>query len=708
MAVTVEELLLVFEAKADQALRTLKNVDKRTKDLREQVKKMGRQWKKSGVDIDKAAKNISRATLPLSAAILGIAAVSIKTAAAFETQQVAFSTLLGSVKEGTKLFEELKQFSAETPLQLGDITKGAQALLAFGVGVEDVQNKLRQLGDVSQGNSQRLERLVNAYGKLRAKGKATMEEINRFTENGVPLIGQLSKGIGVSTAEIIKMVSQGKIGFKEVDQALTALTGSGGQFEGMMEKISQTVEGKASTALDNLKLAGADLFKVFLPGIKDALNGVIKLAQGFINLEPETKKLILGIGGVTIGITALSAAVAFLSANPIVAAIAGVALLTVGVIGLVNELAKVQKETKLVDGQTLKLIKNYQELAEKTDRTAEEQSKLEKTTKKLKELYPDMSAELVANSANVASNTTEIRRNTFEVLQNTKKRLENLQKVKVAELEAAKARIESAKANDRFKTSLLGGFGSAAAQGQVGALQKTIEKLDAQIADATKGMETFQEVGSVAVEQVNAKVSELNDSMTTLGQKISDAMDKAFSESADNGEEALEKLDAKAKEIAREIFPVLEATSRAFGETLIKSGGNFFEAFKEAGKAAVATVIESLGQQALAQAAIEAALFNFPKAAALTAAGFGAFAGAALVRSFADGGRFTATQPETIRVGDNSGQNEIVQVTPTAQREDNESSMIMNQIFLDRRVLFEVITQGARNKEVRIDAGAIV
>jgi phage tail tape-measure protein len=129
---------------------------------------------------DLAAKTGANLTKFVSLPLLGLGAAAIKTAANIETQKIAFGKLLKDVDKGAKLFEDLKRFSAETPLQLDDITKGAQKLLAFGVAAEDVEGKLRRLGDVALGNSETLDRLTNAYGKLKAKGKATLEELNMF------------------------------------------------------------------------------------------------------------------------------------------------------------------------------------------------------------------------------------------------------------------------------------------------------------------------------------------------------------------------------------------------------------------------------------------------------------------------------------------------------------------------------------------------
>ncbi len=300
-------------------------------------------------------------TLPLAAA--GIAA--LKFAADIETQQVAFATLLGDVEKGTKLFEDLKKFSAETPLQLKDITQGAQKLLAFGTAAEDVQNRLRTLGDLAMGNAQKLGSMVTAFGKIQVRGKATMEELNMVIDAGVPIIAALADGFGVTQAKLFEMVSAGEVKFPDFQAALESMTGAGGQFEGMMANIAETTSGKFSTAVDNVKLAAADLVQSLLPVVNDVLAAVTRGAQAFAALDEGTKRTILTIAGIALAagpaimivgrlvsvigvlrnafIVARAATIAFnlaLGVNPIFLVVMAITTLVAGIVILTNALAK--------------------------------------------------------------------------------------------------------------------------------------------------------------------------------------------------------------------------------------------------------------------------------------------------------------------------------------------------------------------------------
>lgn len=197
---------------------------------------------------------------------------AVTLAMSMERTQMEFSVLTGNFATGNKLLAEFNKLGAETPLELQDIVASGKQLLSVGVNVNKVTDTIRMLGDVAMGSPEKLQRLTEAFGQLRSKGVASMETLNRFIEAGVPIMSELGKITGASTAEIFKMVSLGKIGFKEVEQALKNVTGAGGLFENMMAKVATTAEGKWSTAIDNMNARLRRMGTEALPMVNAALD----------------------------------------------------------------------------------------------------------------------------------------------------------------------------------------------------------------------------------------------------------------------------------------------------------------------------------------------------------------------------------------------------------------------------------------------------
>lgn len=72
-----------------------------------------------------------------------------------EIRKESLIRLIGSAKKGTKLFEKLKKFPIETPLQLKDIILRVENLLILGVSEEDIFSELRKLSCKKQGEKRK-------------------------------------------------------------------------------------------------------------------------------------------------------------------------------------------------------------------------------------------------------------------------------------------------------------------------------------------------------------------------------------------------------------------------------------------------------------------------------------------------------------------------------------------------------------------------
>lgn len=259
MAITAEELRILVTAETKAATENLRRFKKTTK--------------QTTLDIKGLAKKLIG---PLGlAAGLGLVVRSmskfvsegVQFNAELEQINVSFETILGSGAAAAKIMDEIIELSASTPLQLKGLAEGTKRLLAFGTEADDAVDTMRRLGDTAQGNQETLNRLVDAYGKVQAKGRASLEELNRFTEAGVPIMKQLGENLGLTNEELFKFVSAGKVGFKEVDDALKSLTNEGGQFFGLMEKQSQTLAGTSSTLKDSFQLLRGEFVEGLTPAI---------------------------------------------------------------------------------------------------------------------------------------------------------------------------------------------------------------------------------------------------------------------------------------------------------------------------------------------------------------------------------------------------------------------------------------------------------
>lgn len=227
----------------------------------------------------------ARAGLGAAAVATGIQA--LKSAAAFEQQQVAFTSLLGSQQRGKIMLEELNRFAADTQYRFDELTDSVKRLLAYGFDQRDALPVMKIIGDAVSalgGSSEMLNRVVVALGQIRSKGKLSAEEMRQLAEAGIPAWEMLAKHMGVSTRKAMEMSKKGMISAQE---ALTAILGGMTErFGGMMEKQSRTIEGRYTTLADNVQILMRDLGNDIVDALdlKDRLGNLIIDIKSFTDM----------------------------------------------------------------------------------------------------------------------------------------------------------------------------------------------------------------------------------------------------------------------------------------------------------------------------------------------------------------------------------------------------------------------------------------
>lgn len=189
----------------------------------------------------------------------------------FQQLEAAFTTLLGNAEKAQNMMNDLTKLAATTPFGLQDVSQGAKQLLAYGVAAEDVTSTMRKLGDISAGLSLSLNDLVWLYGTTLTQGRMFTQDLRQFQSRGIPMAEELAKIFGVTKDQVAGLVTAGKVGSKEVIQAIDNMTKAGSQFGGLMDMQSHTITGQISNIEDTIDMAFNDLGKQSEGVINDAL-----------------------------------------------------------------------------------------------------------------------------------------------------------------------------------------------------------------------------------------------------------------------------------------------------------------------------------------------------------------------------------------------------------------------------------------------------
>lgn len=192
----------------------------------------------------------------------------------FQQLEIAFETMLGSGTKAKALIDQMAETAARTPFDLAGVAGGAKQLLAYGESADKVNDTLVRLGNIASGLSIPLNDIVYLYGTTMVQGRLYAQDVRQFTGRGIPLVKELAAMYGKTAEEINGMVSEGKIGFPEVEKVIKKLTDQGGQFYNLMEKQSASLTGQISNLGDAWDMAlnkiGERNQDVFAAGISSA------------------------------------------------------------------------------------------------------------------------------------------------------------------------------------------------------------------------------------------------------------------------------------------------------------------------------------------------------------------------------------------------------------------------------------------------------
>lgn len=367
-----------------------------------------------------------------------------------EYQRTALGYLLQDVEYGNDLFNRTVEAAKQSPFRITQLVTYTKQLAAYRIEQENLFETTQRLADISAGLGVDMNRLILAYGQVRAASVLRGQELRQFTEAGIPLVDLLAdkftelKGEMVSTADVFKLISERAVPFSMISEIFEDLTDKGGQFYKMQERQAETLKGrweKLKDAYDQalMGIGENDTFQRWndvilniLTAVASNLRGIVKVINaasvGWVTYRIATSsasksivaftvanaratKSMLKMGGVMGTLKSLTVLLrtewkkftAALSSN-------WVGLVLTGVATLITYFTTFRKKTEDVSSEMTSLenaiekmsgankafskadtlINRYERLASKTELTANENLKLSQTMNRLKEQFPDL------------------------------------------------------------------------------------------------------------------------------------------------------------------------------------------------------------------------------------------------------------------------------------------------------------------------------
>lgn len=167
-----------------------------------------------------------------------------------EYQRVALGHLIQDEEYGAQLFERIKAAAIESPFRIKDLVTYTKQLAAYKIEQEELFSTMTRLADISAGLGVDMNRLILAFGQVRAASVLRGQELRQFTESGLPLVELLAEkfselnGRSVKTAEVFELISKRAVPFSMIAEIFEDLTEKGGMFYEMQERQAATLAGR--------------------------------------------------------------------------------------------------------------------------------------------------------------------------------------------------------------------------------------------------------------------------------------------------------------------------------------------------------------------------------------------------------------------------------------------------------------------------------
>ena len=252
------------------------------------------------------------AAVALDKALAGAAKGALEVSDSFRGAKEEFGIMLGDMQAGAGLFDELQKFNFWTPFDIEQTSQAAKVLMAAKVPLGEITDYLTRFGDIAQGDGQKFQSFINAFSKASAKGKADMEVLNVYIDQGVQILDALAQQMGITTAEVVDFSSKGKISFEQFNQALASMASEGGLYYNSMATAAMRLSSVQAGLEESVKSLKASIGDMLAPVVSKVLELFTNIVDK-INNSPILKGVLLG------AITALTVAINIFAGKTLVA-----------------------------------------------------------------------------------------------------------------------------------------------------------------------------------------------------------------------------------------------------------------------------------------------------------------------------------------------------------------------------------------------------
>lgn len=214
----------------------------------------------------------------------------IRVRGEFQQVELSFNAMLGADR-GTVLLDDIKKYAATSPVDFSSIAAASEMMIGLGIEAEKVPQYISAIGDVSLGDPEKFNAITLAFSQMSESGKLMEQDLNQMIQAGFNPLSIIAEQTGQSMTQLKANMAAGAISAEMIQQAFKDATSAGGQFFGMTENASNTINGQLSILQNAITLAFNELGE----NSEGAIMGGIELTTALVENYETVGKVIAGL-----------------------------------------------------------------------------------------------------------------------------------------------------------------------------------------------------------------------------------------------------------------------------------------------------------------------------------------------------------------------------------------------------------------------------
>lgn len=181
----------------------------------------------------------------------------------------------GTQKTADELLGRIRTLAIASPFGREALADVFLAARNFGFASNDAEILTRMMSDLGAQanlNAADMREVTRALGQIGSEGKASLENLNQIGDRSIPIFNQLAKNLGVTRAELRKMISAGEVSSQTTIEAFLQI---GKQAEGQAALATTSLKGLLATFQDFKSDALRNLFQPVFDELKPLASNLL-------------------------------------------------------------------------------------------------------------------------------------------------------------------------------------------------------------------------------------------------------------------------------------------------------------------------------------------------------------------------------------------------------------------------------------------------